>query len=88
MINDINCFCSEGDRCDGTDPHRTGRQQQPAPHRTRVRKCVGQGEHKLYPNHADDRQKVFFLIPVFEGHFEGTKTFLTPKLSRAQRGTF
>ena len=27
-----------------------------------------------------------FLIH-FSGHFEGAKTFLTPKLSRAQRGT-
>jgi hypothetical protein len=41
-----------GDRCDGTDPHRTGRQQQPSTHRTRVRKCLGQGKQSsefLFP---------------------------------------
>ena len=38
------------------------------------------------------RDIIFFLwdnnfMSHFEGHFEGSKTFLTPKLSRAQRGT-
>ena len=38
------------------------------------------------------RAIIFFLqanyfMDHFKGHFEGTKTFLTPKLSRAQRGT-
>ena len=28
-----------------------------------------------------------YFMGHFKGHFEGTKTFLTPKLSRAQRGT-
>jgi hypothetical protein len=38
------------------------------------------------------REIIFFLranyiMGHFKGYFEGAKTFLTPKLSRAQRGT-
>jgi hypothetical protein len=38
------------------------------------------------------RDIIFFLranyfVDHFKGYFEGAKTFLTPKLSRAQRGT-
>ena len=38
------------------------------------------------------RAVIFFMranhiIGLFEGFFEGAETFLTPKLSRAQRGT-
>ncbi len=31
--------------------------------------------------------KLGYFMGHFKGYFEGAKTFLTPKLSRAQRGT-
>ncbi len=53
------------------------------------------GEHAITINAPlilKMREIIFFLranyiMSHFKGYFEGAKTFLTPKLSRAQRGT-